>query len=121
MIALAANMLPAFCTQSLDKFGTVHAGIIHTICVSRAESNVTRVIEDATNHGRIDMAVKLPERIFLFEFKVVELLPEGQALQQLKDKAYADKYRRSGLPVVLVGVEFSRTKRNVVRFETEAG
>ncbi len=78
------------------------------------------VVEDATNHGRIDMTVKLPDRIFLFEFKVVELLPEGQALQQLKDKAYADKYRGSGLPVVLVGVEFSRTERNVVRFEVES-
>ncbi len=78
------------------------------------------VVEDATNHGRIDMTVKLPDRIFLFEFKVVELLPEGQALQQLKDKAYADKYRRSGLPLLLIGVEFSRTKRNVVRFEVES-
>ena len=78
------------------------------------------VVEDATNHGRIDMTVKLPQRIFLFEFKVVELVPEGKALQQLKDKAYAEKYRGSGLPVVLVGVEFSRLGRNVVGFEVAA-
>jgi PD-(D/E)XK nuclease superfamily len=76
-------------------------------------------VEDATNFGRIDMAVKLPERIYLFEFKVVELVPKGHALQQLKDKAYADKYRAAGLPIVLVGVEFSRDTRNVVGFETE--
>jgi hypothetical protein len=76
-------------------------------------------VEDATNQGRIDMAVKLPERIFLFEFKVVELLPDGRALQQLKDKAYADKYRDEGLPIMLVGVEFSRESRNVVGFESE--
>jgi hypothetical protein len=76
-------------------------------------------VEDATNHGRIDMAVKLPDRIFLFEFKVVELLPDGRALQQLKDKAYADKYRDEGLPIVLIGVEFSREARNVVGFESE--
>ncbi len=76
-------------------------------------------VEDATNQGRIDMAVKLPERIFLFEFKVVELVPKGHALQQLKDKAYADKYRAAGLPIVLVGVEFSRDTRNVVGFESE--
>jgi hypothetical protein len=78
------------------------------------------VLEDCTNHGRIDMTVKLPERIFLFEFKVVELVPEGHALQQLQDKAYADKYRASGLPLVLVGVEFSRLSRNVVRFDVAA-
>jgi hypothetical protein len=77
-------------------------------------------VEDATNQGRIDMAVKLPGRIFLFEFKVVELVPDGRALAQLKDKAYADKYRGEGLPIVLVGVEFSRETRNVVRFESEA-
>jgi hypothetical protein len=76
-------------------------------------------VEDATNHGRIDMAVKLPGRIFLFEFKVVELVPDGRALQQLKDKGYADKYRAEGLPIVLVGVEFSREARNVVGFESE--
>jgi hypothetical protein len=74
-------------------------------------------VEDATNHGRIDMTVILPGQIYLFEFKVVELLPEGRALQQLQNKAYADKYRALGLPVSLIGVEFSRESRNVVGFE----
>jgi hypothetical protein len=74
-------------------------------------------VEDATNHGRIDMTVILPDHIYLFEFKVVELLPEGKALQQLQDKAYADKYRDRGLPITLVGVEFSREARNVLAFE----
>jgi hypothetical protein len=64
------------------------------------------------------MTVKLPERIFLFEFKVVELVPEGRALTQLQDKGYADKYRAAGLPLVLIGVEFSRIGRNVVGFES---
>jgi hypothetical protein len=75
-------------------------------------------VEDATNHGRIDMAVLLPERIYLFEFKVVELVPDGRALQQLQDKAYAEKYRSHKLPVTLIGVEFSRENRNVVGFES---
>ncbi len=81
-------------------------------------------VEDATNHGRINMAVILPEHIYLFEFKVVELVPAGRALQQLRDKAYADKYRGHGAatvgcPIDLIGVEFSREARNVVRFEVE--
>jgi hypothetical protein len=78
-------------------------------------------VEDATNHGRIDMTVILPDHIYLFEFKVVELLPDGRALQQLRDKQYADKYRSAKLPISLIGVEFSREARNVVRFEVEAG
>jgi hypothetical protein len=76
-------------------------------------------VEDATNHGRIDMAVRLPNTLYLFEFKVVESSPQCRALQQLIDKNYAEKYRALGLPVQLVGVEFSKAARNVVGFETQ--
>jgi hypothetical protein len=75
--------------------------------------------EDVTSFGRIDMAVRLPGHIYLFEFKVVEAAPGGAALQQIKDKKYADKYRADGLPIHLIGVEFSRDSRNVVGFEAE--
>ncbi len=77
-------------------------------------------VEDVTSHGRIDMTVKLGKHIYIFEFKVVELLAQGRALQQIKDKGYADKYRIQGSTIHLIGVEFSSVKRNVVRFEVEA-
>jgi hypothetical protein len=77
------------------------------------------IAEDVTNQGRIDLTVKLPERIYLFEFKVVELEPEGKALAQLKAKDYAAKYRVAGVPIHLVGIEFSRISRRVVGFEAE--
>ena len=54
-----------------------------------------------------------------FEFKVVELTPKGAALQQLKDKGYADKFKASGQPIHLIGVEFSKASRNIVGFEVE--
>jgi len=76
-------------------------------------------LEDSTNHGRIDMAVLFAAQVFLFEFKVVELVPEGRALQQLKDRAYADKYQARGEPIHLIGVEFSKDSRNVAGFEIE--
>jgi len=82
-----------------------------------AASGVDVLVEDATNHGRIDMTVRLDRNIWLFEFKVVELTPAGRALQQLLDKNYAEKYRNQG-SVHLIGVEFSRTERNIVGFET---
>lgn len=74
-------------------------------------------LEDSTNHGRIDMAVLFNSQVYLFEFKVVELVPEGRALQQLENKGYADKYRARGEPIHLIGVEFSRDSRSVVGFE----
>jgi hypothetical protein len=76
-------------------------------------------LEDTTNHGRIDMAVLFNGEVLLFEFKVVELTPQGKALQQIKDRGYADKYRVRGEPIHLIGVEFSKDSRNVVGFEVE--
>ena len=78
-------------------------------------------VEDSTNKGRLDMTVRFNNRIYLFEFKVVEMVPEGKALKQLKNKGYAEKYRQYGEPISLIGVEFSRESRNIVGFEFEAG
>ncbi len=75
--------------------------------------------EDAHNHGRIDLTLKFNERVWLFEFKVVELCPEGAALEQLKARGYADKYRALGQPIHLIGIEFSRKQRTVVGFGME--
>ncbi len=76
------------------------------------------ILEDASRLGRLDMAVRFNAQVYLFEFKVVELEPEGAALQQIKDRRYADKYRAGGQPIHQIGVEFSREQRTVVRFET---
>ena len=73
-------------------------------------------LEDSTGHGRLDMAVRFGGNVYLFEFKVVELEPEGAALAQLRERDYATKYRGGGGEVFPVGVEFSRETRNVVGF-----
>ena len=77
------------------------------------------ILEDTTNHGQIDMTVLFNKHVYIFEFKVVELTPEGKALQQIKDKNYAEKYQARGEPIHLIGVEFSRENRNIVGFELE--
>ncbi|MCE8014441.1 PD-(D/E)XK nuclease domain-containing protein, partial [Billgrantia desiderata] len=79
--------------------------------------NVT--VEDASHHGKVDMTVDFAGHLYLFEFKVVEQLPEGSALEQIKAKGYADKYRAQGKPMHLIGVEFSRERRQIVAFEVE--
>ena len=78
------------------------------------------VVEDSSSHGRLDMAVQFNNNVYLFEFKVVELAPQGGAMAQLQAKGYADKYRRLGQPIHLVAVEFSKESRNIVAFEVEA-
>ena len=76
-------------------------------------------LEDVTNKGRIDMSVLFNGNLYLFEFKVVEDAPQGRALQQIRDRRYADKYRARGEPIYLIGIEFSRKQRSVVGFEVE--
>lgn len=41
------------------------------------------------------------------------------ALQQIKDRDYAAKYRALNQPIHLIGVEFSKDSRQVVGFEVE--
>ena len=78
-------------------------------------------VEDSSSHGRLDMAVRAGGHVYLFEFKVVEMEPEGSALAQLQSRDYAAKYRHLGEPIHLVGVEFSRATRNVTAFAVAPG
>ena len=76
-------------------------------------------LEDPTNLGCIDMTVLFQGHVYLFEFKVVKVRSRGQALKQIKERNYAQKYQNRGEPIHLIGVEFSKASRNIVRFEVE--
>ncbi len=76
-------------------------------------------VEDSSSRGRADMTVRFGGNIYLFEFKVMEEATAGAALAQLKERGYAHKYRASGEPIHLIGVEFSKETRNVTAFEVE--
>ena len=76
-------------------------------------------VEDSTNRGRLDMALRFGGDVCLFEFKVVEQAGPGSALAQLKEKGYAEKYGGSAARIHLVGVEFSSETRNVAAFDVE--
>lgn len=67
------------------------------------------------------MTLQFNGQVYLFEFKAVEGKPTGDALQQIHDKRYADKYRSLNQPLHLIGVEFGKKERNIVGFEVERG
>ena len=100
--------------NKLAEFEGYYASVFYSYF---AASGLEVRLEDATNHGRIDMAVLFSGVVWLFEFKVVELVPEGKALAQLQDRGYAEKYQARGEPMYLIGVEFSRVARNVVALD----
>ena len=76
-------------------------------------------VEDTTSRGRLDMAVRLENGVYLFEFKVAERSEQGAALAQLKARRYADKYRAPGRNVHLIGVELSAETRDITAFDVE--
>ena len=84
-----------------------------------AAAGVDVTVEDSSSRGRVDMSVRYGGNVYLFEFKVVDSTPEGGAMDQLKAKGYADKYRHLGEPIHLVAVEFSRETRNLATFAVE--
>ncbi len=75
--------------------------------------------EESTARGRSDLTVLYDGGVYLFEFKVADGKPERRALAQIRERGYADKYRRPGVPVHLIGIEFGREERNIVGFEFE--
>jgi hypothetical protein len=74
------------------------------------------VAEEATNLGRIDLALKAENGVFLFEFKVDA--KEEAALMQIKEKKYYEKHLGSK-PVYLIGMHFCSTERNISAFDWE--
>jgi hypothetical protein len=65
--------------------------------------------EPHLSNGRADVVVQTPQYIYIFEFKFNKNAED--ALQQIKDKGYADKYRAVGKTIVGVGVNFNRAKK----------
>ena len=109
---------PWYTSNDIARFEGYYASVFYSYF---AGLGLDVTVEDSTSHGRLDMAVRFNGNVYLFEFKVVEMAPEGAAMAQLKKKRYADKYRGAGVPIHLVAVEFSKDARNVVAFDVESG
>ncbi len=72
--------------------------------------------EDVTNRGRIDLTIKMPASIIIIEFKI----DSTDALKQIKEKKYHEKYLDENLPIYLVGVSFDTKERNISQIEWES-
>lgn len=83
-----------------------------------ASLGLDMVAEDNASQGRVDLAVRLGELVWLLEFKLVDgETPTGAALAQLRARDYAAKYRQPGVRVIELGVEFSTTQRRIVGWQ----
>ena len=71
--------------------------------------------EEPSNKGRIDLTIKLPETIYIIEFKT----DGGGALKQIKEKKYHEKFLDSAKEVFIIGIEFDKNERNISKIEYE--
>ena len=73
--------------------------------------------EDATNKGRIDLTLFVEEKIYILEFKVIE--SGDNALEQIKQKNYHQKYLSQNKDIYLIGIKFDKKERNIESFDWE--
>jgi len=71
--------------------------------------------EDVTNRGRIDLTIKINNIIYILEFK----MGSGDAMAQIKEKKYYEKYLSLKEPIYLVGINFDENIKNISKFEWE--
>ncbi len=67
--------------------------------------------EPITSQGRIDLVVEFSEKVFIIEFKCNQ--SADAAIRQIREKNYADKYRRRDKNIILIGINFSKEQRNI--------
>ena len=67
--------------------------------------------ESCTNEGRIDAYIRTAKTIYIFEFKL-DKCPD-EALAQIVDRRYYEKFQNCGLPIRMVGINFDSTKGRI--------
>ena len=67
--------------------------------------------EVKTNTGRIDAVVKTDSHIYIFEFKLFDTAKN--AMKQIQEKKYYEKYLLEKKEIVLIGAGFDKETRNI--------
>lgn len=78
------------------------------------------ISEELTNNGRIDAVIRFSDKFYIVEFKFNKNEDlSDMALQQIKDKEYALKFRIEKKDIFGVGISFSESTRNINGFKSE--
>lgn len=132
-INMLYNMSQALRVNNFDEFmleiKSLFAGLPYQI-IKKAESYYHSIFytllhvlgfkidcEVSVATGRIDAVIKTPTHIYLIEFKIDDQ-PEN-AIKQIIEKKYADKYIGDTRQIVLAGICFDTTKKDLA-YKTES-
>ncbi|MBH1988890.1 MAG: PD-(D/E)XK nuclease domain-containing protein [Myxococcaceae bacterium] len=118
--ALSANNLDDFCSRLKPFFADIPYDL--PIPLERYYQTVFYMLlkfmgaeimtEERTNMGRIDAVLQTPTHTYVVELKMGRSAQE--ALQQIRQKQYAQKYQLSGKLVTALGLAFDPQTKNIV-------
>jgi hypothetical protein len=90
----------------------------HTVLyLMLAASGVLVPSEVLTSHGRIDMEVYFPDKVYIVELKCNQ--SAEQAIAQIKAKKYFEKHLHGGRKILLLGLNFSTQERRIAEWRLE--
>ena len=69
--------------------------------------------------GRADCVVQTADTVYIFEFKLFTSGSAEDAINQIKEKGYAAKYKTEGKKIALVGSSFDEETRTIKEWKTE--
>jgi len=106
-----------------DSLNALFASIPHQIFIEKFEAYYHSIIylalkllgvyiecEVSTNKGRIDAVIKTKTHVFVIEFKLTKAI---DALNQIKENSYHEKYLTDSRNIVLVGIGFSKRRKKI--------
>ncbi|MCI5141754.1 MAG: hypothetical protein D3909_08510 [Candidatus Electrothrix sp. ATG1] len=102
-----------YVNNTISSYEGYYAGVIYAYLASLG---LDLIAEDVTSKGRIDLTIKLGDNIYILEFKVDG---RGDALTQIKERNYQQKYLAAGKEIYLLGIHFSSEKKNIAGFDWE--
>lgn len=113
----------------MTQFKSLFASIPYNIFIGEREAYYHTVIymilelvgadvrpEEESNLGRIDAVLETEQNIYIMEFK---LGSESEAMAQIKEMKYYEKYLDRGKEIILIGVGFDSENRNIGNYLTE--
>ena len=91
-------------------------------CFGKAETrsqNYTRMYSFDDGTGRADCVITTADSVYIFEFKLSGNGSAEDALNQIKEKRYAEKYLVDGKTIVLIGAGFEEATRTIKDWKVE--
>lgn len=105
-----------YTNNPMEQYEGFYCGIIYS-CFAALGYEVKA--EDATSTGRIDLSIKTSEMILIMECKLAKYGSAADAIKQIIDKNYAEKFKSDKRPIYLIGMSFDDKTKTMTEILTQ--